>query len=59
MNRTRYRLPAIALTCAVASFATLMWAPDWIWLALLVGALASVAEIARHYRDFQRIVRDW
>jgi hypothetical protein len=49
----------IAFTCAAASLAILMWTPDWIWLALLVGALASAAEIARHYRDFQRIVQDW
>jgi hypothetical protein len=57
MKRTRYRLLAIALICTASSVGLLWWAPDWIWLALLVGALAFVAEIARHLKDVPRLAR--
>jgi hypothetical protein len=57
MNRTRYRLPAIVLVCAVTSIALLKLAAIWIWLALLIGVASSVAEVLRHFGDLRRIVR--
>jgi hypothetical protein len=59
MNRTRYRLPAIAVMWVLTSVAVMKWEPDLVWCVALVGAGLCVAEIGRHYGDFRRIARVW
>lgn len=55
LNRTRYRLPAIVIVTAVA---WVMSAPGWGFVPLVVGAVACVAEIGRHWRDFDHMARN-
>jgi hypothetical protein len=59
MNRTRYRLPAIALVCVVACIALQKSSHGWILLVLLAGVAASAVELSRHYGHFRRIGREW
>jgi hypothetical protein len=59
MNRTRYRLPAIALVCIVACIALQKSSHGWMLLVLLAGVAASAVELARHYGHFRRIEREW